>query len=202
MEVLPILSDVMYPSPGQESSVDDFAVFLLDMFDFDEGNRVIHCRRELGFSMCGKRVNAKTDVCLTQKVNQAAAYILLVQEDKRLITPVDAEAQLIAEACAAFSENNNLRERVGLPRLTSMTFPGLTLIGSTPTFYKITVTEELLIALATAQYPATPTIVERLVPPIPDPTSFQSKGMLNLNNRIVALQCFQAFKGVVHDIDI
>lgn len=83
-----------------------------------------------------------------------------------------------------------------------MTFPAVTFVGSTPTFYKITVTEELLLALASAQYPATPTIVERLVPPVPDLVSFHVSGMLQVNNRLAIFKCFQAFQHLVRNIDI
>jgi hypothetical protein len=53
---------------GEESSVDDFAAFILGMFNYDEPDRVIHNRMELSFVMCGAVVDAE--------------YLLLVQEDK------------------------------------------------------------------------------------------------------------------------
>jgi hypothetical protein len=37
---------------GEESSVDDFAAFILGMFNYDEPDRVIHNRKELSFVMC------------------------------------------------------------------------------------------------------------------------------------------------------
>ena len=75
-----------------------------------------------------------------------------------------------------------------------MTFPGITLVGSTPTFYKITVTKGLMIALATGQYPEKSTNVEKFLPPVDNSLAFYQSGMKHLNDRAVVFQCFQAFK--------
>src|SRR5882762_4232220 len=64
--------------PPTESAVDDFATFLLGMLDYDEPERVVHQHLEIGFLMCGKRVDAKPDVAVMDEED----YILLVQEDK------------------------------------------------------------------------------------------------------------------------
>ncbi len=58
-----------------------------------------------------------------------------------------------------------------------MAVPGITLLGSAPTFYKIAVTQALLTALATAQYPETPTIVQKFRPLVEDPLVFYQNGM-------------------------
>ncbi|KAL0954811.1 hypothetical protein HGRIS_014921 [Hohenbuehelia grisea] len=195
-----LLSDIVSLGPGQESSVDDFARFLLEMMDFDEGSRVLHTRRELHFTMCGQRVDAKTDVCLMQLVSNTLLYILLIQEDKRHISSDDPEAQLIVDACAAFVENNKVRELAMLPRLETMTFPGITMIGSMPIFYKIHISEGLMAALRSGQYPEVPTIVEKLYPPVNDLGELLATGMQKLHNRAVIFQCFQAFKALVHNI--
>ena len=63
---------------GEESLVDDFAAFLLGMFEYDEPDRVIHQRKEVSFVMCGTVVAAKPDVCVMSE----SQYLLLVQEDK------------------------------------------------------------------------------------------------------------------------
>ena len=62
---------------GEESLVDDFAAFLLGMFEYDEPEGVIHQRKELSFIMCGMSVDAKPDVCVISE----SEYLLLVQED-------------------------------------------------------------------------------------------------------------------------
>lgn len=48
------------------------------MLDYDEPERVIHQRLEIGFFMCGQTVKAKPDVVVMDEED----YILLVQEDK------------------------------------------------------------------------------------------------------------------------
>ena len=83
------MEDAMAIPPAEESLVDDFAAFILKMMHYDEGHRVVHMRKEMGFEMCGQRVNAKADVCLMERIG-GAKYLLLVQEDKVSATPRDA----------------------------------------------------------------------------------------------------------------
>jgi hypothetical protein len=113
---------------------------------------------------------------------------------KRYMAADDPEPQLIAEAIAAFYENNRRRKQVGQPTIRSKVFPGITMTGTAPTFYKIPVTEHLLYAITTAQYPAQETIVHKLIPPILNIARFAQEGMLPLTNRRVILRCFEAFK--------
>ena len=63
---------------GEESYVDDFAAFILAMFEYDEPERVIHQRKEVSFVMCGMMVYAKPDICVMSE----SEYLLLVQGDK------------------------------------------------------------------------------------------------------------------------
>jgi hypothetical protein len=108
----------------------------------------------------------------------------------------EASPQLIAEAIAAFSENTSLRKRNTLPVQDSGIIPGITLIGTSPTFYKIPVTSALRMSILSGMYPAQPTVVERCVPPIPDPT-LRMRGLVPVVNRKFLLQCFDAFKAFV-----
>jgi len=66
----------------------------------------------------------KTDVCIVDRLQND--ILLLVQEDKRYGEEKisDAEAQLIAEAIAAFGLNNSFRRDVGLPELDSKILSG------------------------------------------------------------------------------
>ena len=61
--------------------------------------------------------------------------------------------------------------------------PGMTLVGSSPTFYKIPVTKELAQAVAQGQFPATPTVVYVHLPAMPRPARRLSEGMKPLDNR-------------------
>ncbi|KAL0955382.1 hypothetical protein HGRIS_001630 [Hohenbuehelia grisea] len=175
---------------GEESCVDDFAHFLLSMFDYDEPDRVIHQRKELSFIMHGSVVYAKPDVCVMDDTD----FLLLVQEDKRRISTIDAAPQLIAEAIAAFSSNNYRRINSGLAPLQSHVFPGIIMIGTAPIFFRIPITEALLKSVQVGSYPARQTVVQRCFPPVPAPKSFIDEGLQHLGNRRVVLQCLRAFK--------
>ena len=107
------------------------------------------------------------------------------------------EPQLIANAIAAFYENNRALRAAGLPPLKSKTFAGIIMVGTAPTFYKIPVTEEILMSLATSQYPLQATTVEKFIPPVPFPERLANDGMKPLVNRRIIFQCLQAFKQFV-----
>jgi len=65
------------------------------------------------------------------------------------------------------STHNRTRvEAIGLPRPPSMVIAGVTLKGTTPTFYKINVSTELAIAVSQGVYPDSPTIVYTHVPDV------------------------------------
>ncbi|KAK6974770.1 hypothetical protein R3P38DRAFT_3411506 [Favolaschia claudopus] len=157
-----------------ESAVDDFAAFLLSMMDYDEPERIVHQRLEIGFLMCGQSVCAKPVIV----VMDGEKYILLVQEDK-------AEPQLIAEAVAAFAANNRRRKALGLPSIASQVFAGI-----------IPISTELATAIGRAQYPTQVTFVSKLVPPVPNLANYISEGMVPLENRRIVFQCLTAFKQV------
>lgn len=63
---------------AEESAVDDFALHLLRIMDFDGGQKSLHTKKEMSFEMCGERVYAKPDICIMDR----ADLLLLVQEDK------------------------------------------------------------------------------------------------------------------------
>lgn len=188
------LEEAMAIPPGEESAVDDFAAHLLALLGYHGANRFIRQRKEIPFFMCGGNTHAKTDVCV---VDRNLGILLLVQEDKRHLEEVDPEPQLIAEAIAAFQHNNIRLQRIGMQPIQAKIIPGITMIGSTPTFYKITITQDLVEAIETAQYPANPTTVHKLVPPVDDLARLSQNGMKPLNNRAVILRCFEAFKQFV-----
>ncbi|KAF9446364.1 hypothetical protein P691DRAFT_733405 [Macrolepiota fuliginosa MF-IS2] len=173
----------------EEAAVDDFTCHILRMLDFDDNNKLIATRRELSFTMCGTRVRAEADIAILDNTQ----YSLVVQEDKRSTAFDGPEPRLIAAAIAAFVENGYRR----LSSLPQKTFPAITMVGPCPFFYKIPVTEALVNALVTAQYPTQPTIVQRLVPPVPDISSYRRHGMNLLENRGIAFQCFEAMRGLL-----
>jgi hypothetical protein len=68
--------------PNEESLVVNFVVFLLGMLNYDNGQRVLHTRKEMTFYMCGSKVDAKADVTVIERQGHLFQYILLVHEDK------------------------------------------------------------------------------------------------------------------------
>jgi hypothetical protein len=110
---------------------------------------------------------------------------------------MDPEPQLIAEAIAAFYQNNLRRKATGRPVLNSQTFPGITMVGVVPTFYRIPITAKLVQSVQAGSYPAETTIVQRCIPPVPDPDTYPEEGLVSLANRRIVMQCFEAFKAFI-----
>ncbi|KAF8875222.1 hypothetical protein BD779DRAFT_216202 [Infundibulicybe gibba] len=193
------LDSAMNKIPEEESFVSDFAVFLLGMFDYDVDHLVAHRRREMPFYMCGTRVKANADAIIIKRHGVRFQYVLLVQEAKEgYLSGHEPEPGLIAEAIAAFYHNNRIRKFRRMPPLESQTFPAMTIAGTTIIFYKITITQELLVAVEGGTYPENSTIVHEFLPPIPLEMCYFLKGMVPLENRRILLQCFEAFKQFVY----
>ncbi|KAM6497499.1 hypothetical protein JOM56_007972 [Amanita muscaria] len=186
------LDEVMAIPPGEESAVDDFSANLLTMLQYNAPiNRYIRQRKDIPFFICGTDSHTKTDVCV---IDRNLGILLLVQEDKRHMESRNPEPQLIAEAIAAFQSNNLRLQSLGRQPLAQKTIPGITMVGSTPTFYKITVTQNLIDAIQVGEYPGTSTTVHKLLPPVADITELARLGMRPLDNRAVILSCFEAFR--------
>ncbi|KAH8989632.1 hypothetical protein EDB86DRAFT_2831510 [Lactarius hatsudake] len=117
MDFFAYMEDAMAIPPGEESFVGDFAAFVLRMMRYDGG-------RPLTGGEGIRNVWAAR-----------VKYLLLVEEDKYHLSKDDPEPQLIAGAIAAFSETNRALKAAGLPKLQSKTFAGITMVGTTPTFY-------------------------------------------------------------------
>ena len=159
---------------------------------------IIRSRKGNHLIICGEWMYSKTDVCImTSKGNYYNSYLLLVQEDKRHLKEhlklADPVPQLIAAAIAAFQHDNNVRGIHGGAPLDIKVMTGITMTGTTPTFFKIPVTLELADAIERGDYPANPTVVAMHSPEIPRPGA----GMLHLDNRRSILACFEAFKPFV-----
>ena len=115
-ELINLLDLAMVPG-SEESAVDDFAVVLFRTLGYLGRHRVARTRKDIPFLICGEWRHAKTDVCIVDRSQND--IMMLVQEDKRFsvteTATAEAEAQLVAEAIAAFSYNNEARRAAGLP---------------------------------------------------------------------------------------
>jgi hypothetical protein len=187
-KLLHYLDLALTPKEGQESAVDTFARVLLEKLGYDEGERIILTRHALPLVICGTRSQAQTDLCVMDDRD----ILLLLQEDKSLSSTSDPEPQVIAAAIAAFGVNNKTRQTsLYLPPLDEVTFPAITMVGTSLTFYKITITTALSAAISHGIYPPEETRVLRYVPVLP---RRYSEGMRPLANRVELLSCLQAFK--------
>ncbi|KAI5983897.1 hypothetical protein EDD15DRAFT_2178197 [Pisolithus albus] len=155
--------------PDQESAVVDFVKQLLHTMD------------------------AKADVCIMDDYE----VLLVVREDRRHMEVADPNARLIAAAIAAVQNNNRMRSMVGSDVLGFKEMAGIIMLGTHLTFFKIPVTEELLQAVQTGQFPPTPTVVSMHVPTLPRPAERFREGMQPLDNRRIIIAYFEAFKQFV-----
>jgi hypothetical protein len=117
-----LLDVAMLPpaNASEETAVVDFAVELFRLVGYVGGRRYARTRMDLPLPICGQTKHAKTDVCIIDPLRNQ--ILLVVQEDKPYAvlggTFADTEAQLIAEAVAAFVYNNEMRRMNGLPELS------------------------------------------------------------------------------------
>ncbi|KAJ7583345.1 hypothetical protein C8J56DRAFT_207455 [Mycena floridula] len=177
---------------GEESAVDDFAAEVLRALGYEREQTVVRTRKNIRLQMCGELVFVKTDVCL---MDADSSLLLLVQEDKSHMNPSDPEAQLVAEAIAAFQHNNKKRvDELFLDPLVQQVIPGITMVGTFPRFYKIHVTTQLDHCIRHGEHPAATTMVYRHTPRVP---RRRSEGMKPLENRELVLRCYEAFKQFV-----
>jgi hypothetical protein len=110
--------------------------------------------------------------------------ILIVQEDKRYIDATDPRTQLVVAAIAGFYQNNLRRGDNSLPMLKSQIMAGMTICGTSPKFYKIPITQDLVDCVLMGVEPITETNVLLHVPLFTD--GFND-GMDPLRNRLLAL---------------
>jgi hypothetical protein len=71
------------------------------------------------------------------------------------------------------------------------------MVGVVPVFFRIPITMELVHCVQAGRHPAQPTNVQRCIPPVPNPDAYPEEGLVPLANRVVVMQCFEAFKAFV-----
>jgi hypothetical protein len=174
-----------------ESVVDDLAMALFRMIGYVSRVWTARSRMPIRLTVCGETRSAQTDLCLLDD----QYVVLLVQEDKRYLSDVPPEPQLIAEAIAAFQQNNTLRKyKLGTPELEEEMIPGIIMVGAFPVFYKITVTRELANCVASGKFPKSETCAVSCSPPGGEASLGRAPGMADLECRGAALRYFESFK--------
>jgi hypothetical protein len=177
---------------GQESAVYDFVKEFLRVLGFEKRGSLLRSRFSIPLTICGDTARvAQTNVCL---VHGTSTILLIIQEDKTVISNKNPEAQVVAEAIAVFQYNNDARVRLDMDPLETMTIPAITMIGTRPMFYKIPVTQQLSDAVISGQYPANQTVVTRCT--FSPPSRRLSEGMEIPDTRREILKYYTAFKVV------
>lgn len=174
---------------SQESAIDDVAKEILRALGYENHGLVLRSRYDLPLVVSGVRNrSAKTNVCL---IHSSSTTLLVIQENKTIISHSNPEPQVIAEAIATFQFNNRIRAQCDKSACDSMIIPCIMMIGTRPTFYLVPVTKALSEAVATGQYPLSSTVVKEC---IVESNSSPGGGMETPEFRKVALQHFAAFR--------
>ncbi len=96
-------------------AVVDFTIKLFYKIGYGRDGRLASTQVPLPFRICSKHRYAQPDLCV---VDENDRIYLVVREDKGHQDPVVAQAQLVAAAVAAFTENNKNRVASGLDSLS------------------------------------------------------------------------------------
>ena len=181
----------------RESAVDDLSKSIFQLFEYDSGDRSIRTREILDLDMANSRTQA---ICIE---TLELSIKLIVQEDKsynvgndRHLMGHHPEAQLMAEAVAAFQENVKIYKRLGksdIPK--AQLIPGIVMLGTCPTFYLINMTQELADSVKRGEEPAYETLVKKYM--IPNLPINLSDVMLSKEHMLHIAACYKAFKKFV-----
>ena len=185
----------------QENFINDFTAETLKLLGYNERGTTVSTCYIIPLTICGEGNRAtQMDVCL---IHHPTFILLVLIEDKTLSNRTDAEAQVMAEAIAAFQFNNRKHKDHGLDPLDLMTIPAITMTGTHPTFFLVPVTLELSNAVITGQHPVIQTWVLHCAT-ILTHLWCTSTGMEDTEYRKLALKCFLAFKTLAksHWMDI
>ncbi|KAG0705464.1 hypothetical protein DFH29DRAFT_906593 [Suillus ampliporus] len=181
------LDIALYPCFGHDAAVVNLMAKLLETLGYDDDHRIIFIHHSLPFSICGASSLAEIDIYVLADSNEV---LMLVRDDQRLLKVTDPEPEVIAGAIAAYAANNKAREAINIPPLNTITLPAITMMGTSPIFYKIPVTAELSEAVSRGMYPTTETRVLRYFPQPP----IHAMGMSFPEDRAEILACLHAFK--------
>ncbi|KAG5633958.1 hypothetical protein DXG03_006453, partial [Asterophora parasitica] len=144
------LQAAMEPGPHQHAAVVEFTLHLLHVLGFTQPNtskqdagkerRVLRREHDLPLFMCGRTVHAIADICLLVSSTSSLdgdTVLLLVKATSPTTTTVTetsstsstrasaAEAQLFAQAVAAFQCENRARRRARLPPIETQVIPAM-----------------------------------------------------------------------------
>ena len=171
---------------SEEGAVDDFSADVLKMMGYEKVGRKVCINMNIRLLICGHTTRARTDVCIIG----SEEVLLLLQEDKSYVSTDDAEAQLIAEAVAAFQYNNRIRKDSGLKELDEHTFLCVKMCGTHPVFYKIRIDKFLDEAISLGRVCEEEKIVYEFNPTL----NMGNRRMEMIEARKRILKCFKSFR--------
>lgn len=184
----------------EESAVDDLSKSIFQLFEYDSGDRAIRTREILDLDMANSKTQAIPDICIE---TLELSIKLIVQEDKsynvgndRHLMGHHPEAQLMAEAVAAFQENVRIYKRLGkldIPK--AQLIPGIVMLGTCPTFYLINMTQELAYAVQCGEELPHETLVKKYM--IPNLPINLSDVMLSKQHMHHIAACYKTFRKFV-----
>lgn len=179
---------------SEDSAVSDFLVTLLRVIGYADKGVILRTRKDIPFLSNRETKKVTSDLCLIDGVKNQ--MILLVQEDTGT---GDAEAQLIAQAIAAFTYNNQMLRSASSHPTFMKDMAGIIIRGTSPIFYKIPIRFTLPNAVASGNRSdyERDTIVFAHYPNIPRPGRRWDEGMQPVDNRQIIFSCFEAFKRFV-----
>jgi hypothetical protein len=173
----------------KKAAVDAFSQEVFHLMDYVPVGYYVTFSEDLTFTMCGEECRAQADVCVMNDDS-----ILLVVKDIKMGSEMPPEGQLIADAIAAYSQNNKRRISNNQAPIAAWTMPGIIMQGPLAMFYKINITQDLVHSVIIGQHPNFVTEVCRYTPMLPEGPNL---GMWSLPNRRSILQCFEAFRAFV-----
>jgi hypothetical protein len=179
--------------PVKKAPIDDFAAATLRLLGFGAPNTTVATRYAISLIICAEKRAAQIDVCV---IHRPTTILLVLVQNKTIFNDTavfEVEAQVVAEAIAAFQYNNAKRAENGRPTLEAMTIPCISMSGTTPTFYLVPVTKELSDAVITGQYPTSQTQVLKCITTATHRERVRD-GMADLEFRKIAFKRFLAFK--------
>lgn len=206
------LQAAMVEGEDQQAAMIDFTIHLLFLLGYTQphiasepakGRRAFRRDDHLPLFMCGRNVHAPVDLSLvSDNEAQPGGAINLLVKAGSYPTSVKghatlAEAQLMAQAIAAFQCRNRDRRRARLAPIETQVVPAIVMNGTSPSLYKIEVTAGMVECVQTAQVPPKVTSMLRLQIPFPRSEVAHVEGMIPLDNRKITLSYLEAFKAFV-----
>ncbi|CAO3640542.1 unnamed protein product [Cunninghamella echinulata] len=191
--------------------VDDLSHSLLQLFDYDADDRVIHRHKDvfLKTSYISEPQDPKVFIPNLSIETMREKYIKFVQENRiygfnhmghifpdPYIHP--EETRFVADSIAAFQHNYRMRDYYNKPETfkSEQWIPGIIMFKTCPMFLLMHITEDLLHAVGRGELPLKETVVKQYFVPPPDYYSTEIIKEIR-DQRLHIASCYKAFRKFV-----